>query len=649
LPTGIEINDIDIDRVASELGIDLGGADRRAVLKCTESKDIQAGPGCGKTTLLVAKLAILASKWKWRDRGICVLSHTNVAREEVQKRLSSVSRGSSLLGYPHFVHTFQTFVDTFLALPYLRSKGASVCAIDNDRFAEIMKKAIESNHFGFLRSGLMNRFKNDMSLVHKFVCSLRYSGPDLEMDCADMKFWPKDKTTKSYESVERLKNVATDIGVYRFDDMYAFAEAYFSEAPDILESLRTRFSWVFVDELQDTDPAQIKLLSSAFGQNCIVQRFGDGNQAILALNQSSGQQNLFQDNSLDVQGSMRFGPTIAQYVSRLAIRGTTVSGDPSVHERRNTIFSFECSKTHSVLPAYGDLLLDEYQAFSTDFVAKAIGAVHRLSNSDKLANIPNCVSDYWPQYAPEVLTSSPRPNSMLQAMQKARHAISKAEQLSSAYNILIDAIVDFLSLVIIESDQSLPITRKRVKQLLKSSAQNDVNELKLLLLRSCLSSRTSKQDEWSAFTNAFEQSLLSVVSFKSNTASKQFLKWTELDNTSLELGAKSTLRNVYSHERDGRRVNIELGSIHSVKGETHSAVLVLETHQWSHDLDKVLPYLAGKKKVARDTGVQEREHLKRIFVAMSRPRELVCLAVRNDHVAQYENELRECGWHIQHV
>ena len=61
-------------------------SDRVEVIKNMNSVDVQAFPGSGKTTILVAKLAILAKKWPYNNAGICVLSHTNVAREEIENR-----------------------------------------------------------------------------------------------------------------------------------------------------------------------------------------------------------------------------------------------------------------------------------------------------------------------------------------------------------------------------------------------------------------------------------------------------------------------------------------------------------------------------------------------------------------------------------
>lgn len=66
-------------------GLDFTDAERQAVLLATGTWDINAAPGSGKTTVLAAKLLLHARKWPYDQRGICVLSHTTVARDEIQK------------------------------------------------------------------------------------------------------------------------------------------------------------------------------------------------------------------------------------------------------------------------------------------------------------------------------------------------------------------------------------------------------------------------------------------------------------------------------------------------------------------------------------------------------------------------------------
>ena len=117
---GLQITDEDIEWVRTIMpDIELDEC-RIQILKNMNSVDIHACPGSGKTTILVAKLAILSRKWKWQNRGICVLSHTNVAREEIEERLGTLNVGKKLLSYPHFIGTFQAFLDTFIRILFHR-------------------------------------------------------------------------------------------------------------------------------------------------------------------------------------------------------------------------------------------------------------------------------------------------------------------------------------------------------------------------------------------------------------------------------------------------------------------------------------------------------------------------------------------------
>jgi DNA helicase II / ATP-dependent DNA helicase PcrA len=100
----------------TQIGRDLGGCDfsdphQIDFLSCTIACDVQAVPGNGKTTLLAAKLALLSRTWRSRQRGVCVISHTNAAREEVERRLAGHPSAHAFLTYPHFVGTVTSFID----------------------------------------------------------------------------------------------------------------------------------------------------------------------------------------------------------------------------------------------------------------------------------------------------------------------------------------------------------------------------------------------------------------------------------------------------------------------------------------------------------------------------------------------------------
>ena len=83
------ITDDDIEWARGLLKLQPLDGQRRAFLKSLTTLDVSACPGSGKTTLAVAKLALLARKVKSTSRAICVLTHTTVARVLSSNSVSS--------------------------------------------------------------------------------------------------------------------------------------------------------------------------------------------------------------------------------------------------------------------------------------------------------------------------------------------------------------------------------------------------------------------------------------------------------------------------------------------------------------------------------------------------------------------------------
>lgn len=88
--------------------------------------------------------------------------------------------------------------------------------------------------------------------------------------------------------------------------------------------------------------------------------------------------------------------------------------------------------------------------------------------------------------------------------------------------------------------------------------------------------------------------------------------------------------------RDDRLVEIEIGTVASMKGETHLATLVLESlghPSRRFDLAEALPVLAGLK--VRDPKISESvlSQFRNLYVGMSRPTSFLCLAVNQARVS----------------
>ena len=96
-------------------------------------------------------------------------------------------------------------------------------------------------------------------------------------------------------------------------------------------------------------------------------------------------------------------------------------------------------------------------------------------------------------------------------------------------------------------------------------------------------------------------------------------------------------RNVYVDPIRGRRIQFD--TIHGVKGETHDATLYLETEMnRSSDIVRILPYLGVGKAGSSALFDYSR---KLVYVGMSRPRKLLCLAVQESTYNKSKNAFQE--------
>ena len=104
-------------------------------------------------------------------------------------------------------------------------------------------------------------------------------------------------------------------------------------------------------------------------------------------------------------------------------------------------------------------------------------------------------------------------------------------------------------------------------------------------------------------------------------------------------------------KREDRLVEIEIGTVASMKGETHLATLVLESlghPSRRFDLAEALPVLAGLK--VRDPKISESvlSQFRNLYVSMSRPTSFLCLAVNQARVsADCIAALQRKGWQVE--
>ena len=610
MPLVPEITNEDIEWVRDLMRLDDLDAPRRAFLAARSTLDISACPGSGKTTLVVAKLAILARKWSHPTKGICVLSHTNVAREQIQRRLGSTVVGQRLLGYPHFIDTIHGFVNRFLALPWLNSKGFPPPTVDNDVTTAYRRGTLTSADYWVVQNYLAQK--------HTSFDRLRICARDLSFDLGGKAF-PAGPAAKSFKLAKEAVRAAALAGYFCYDEMFVWARALLEDVPAAASWLRRRFPLVILDEMQDTFEAQGAMLYAVFPRSSpdiIVQRVGDPNQAIFDDSDAKADKNEpFPDpdpvRCLGIPNSYRFGSEIAALASPFAVMavGTyglcgigpkAIAGTPA--KCPHTVFIFPDNSTAGVLDAYGRHVLTHFDDCALAHgTVTAVGAVHQDASdvAPGHPHFPKSVPHYWSGYTAEISRKASHPKTLVQYIRAARAAVRDEGDLSPGVEKIASGLIRLAG----RAGNADWFKRKaRTHRAIVDALATNAEALTVYrrLLKAILI-------DWVPLTDlswgAMQEDILAVAcalclgaTDQTNTAS--FLAWPG-DDSSLVVCSPDLPNdagpNVYRVVDGDRRLDIRLGSIHSVKGQTHLATIVLSTYWHAHSSQRMLPWLLGTK------------------------------------------------------
>lgn len=629
----------DLERLVTVMPqLDFKDAQRRAVLLEGCSRDVQAAPGSGKTTLLAAKLLLMGEKWTHSNRGICVLSHTNVARDEIAKRLGATATGAKLLRYPHFVGTIHAFVNQYLALPLLRSDGDVVDVIDNEIFA--------ARAFSLLSSKwkLRSWVRRNPHQGPQAIASLRYEGAALTLGWGEGAL--PGEGTDSWAEAKALKDQLSARGVFRHDDMFAFAEKLLLRFPNLPQRLSYRFPMVLIDEMQDTSWVQEDLLSRAFDTTVVMQRYGDRNQRILSSDADSTRLTFPRAGHLSVTTTKRFPESIASVVRSIQEHGeAVVAEDPSVAQLP-ILMLYDTHTVTSVIDAFGRLVLN---AFSDEELRNGpVKAVCARKQSDAKSAPGRHLCDYWPGY----ITSSATP---------------KGEE--SVFRLLVDP--PTLGLVAINLDHRARDVKRAILLALRGAGSPIVADLKDAnsLFRKITSDgqdsrpvrrlcrdlvvghgHTLSTESWSATVDTMFlhlRALLPIGIDRTTFGAMETL-------AAVTIAAKTAVTsNQHVVQHSGRSVPIHIGTIASVKGETHLATLVLEAYGGNakrHDLEAALQSIASGIPLPVKASNTLRSLYRNLYVATSRPSRFLCLAMnRNRAPEEQVNALIARGWQVSYI
>ena len=248
------------------IGHGLNPAQKEAVLYLDGPCLVLAGAGSGKTRVITQKIAYLLRECGYMGRNVVALTFTNKAAREMDERVKTLV--DRKLGKGLTISTFHS-----LGVKLLREEARNAglkptfSILDADDAMAIIQELLATTDKGRLRhvQGIISLWKNALM------------EPD---DAAREAITPGD-----VEAANVYRSYAATLAAYQavdFDDLIRIPALLLANNEEVRTRWQNRVRYLLVDEYQDTNVCQYRLVQLLTGPRAMFTAVGDDDQAIYA-------------------------------------------------------------------------------------------------------------------------------------------------------------------------------------------------------------------------------------------------------------------------------------------------------------------------------------------------------------------------------
>jgi superfamily I DNA/RNA helicase len=532
---------------------------------------VRACPGSGKTYSVAARLAHKISSWTLGHQGIATISFTNAAWQEIERQITGHFKIKKPIPYPHFLGTIDSFINQFIFLPFGHL---------------IMESNTRPTLVGPPHGIWTGRYFAD-SLFD-----------NLSYDINGKPYIIRKGTVRgdlaSNDKIIQVKKRLLKAGYANQDDANYFGMKVLETYPSIAQALIHRFPMIMVDEAQDTSEIQMRIIDILIenGLNDVLL-VGDPDQAIFEWHDARPQ--LFNEkfdewsaNSIVLNENRRSSQNICNCTCRLSSLAETsiaINADVKKCHLIPTVVTYDTDDIENLVQSFIDLCCENDIAVNPDDVA----IVYRSSS------LFNDITGIKPIALNELPWETD--NLYCKDFSKGKYLCDN-DDFIGGFKLVQSAIV------------------KKINNLLYCSSEDIERVI----------------DKY-GFIN-FRKEVFKFINFLPNTQST-IGEWVEKANKIFEennIKLKFSIKRARKHQKlnelfglDNKQItesDYRLGTIHSIKGETFEAVLVILKKKGIGKLYKTL--------LKENAKIEDNEELRIVYVGITRPRRLLMLAVPDD-------------------
>ena len=339
-----------------------------------ESVMVMAGAGTGKTTVITSRVLHLILDQHINPDRILAITFTNKAATEMNDRIKKS------VGYPlDWIGTFHSICIRILRREFykLNRKNNFKIIGDDEEALTIIKDIYENNHYDktiispkkmlyiidYLKSNIydISSLENDYNILNK-------------LEIIGIKQIQMVKTTYiNYVKKFEMYNYVD------FNDILNFTNFILSNFSDSLEYWSSRFDIILVDEFQDTNDIQYKLLMLLASKNHNIFAVGDEDQSIYTFR---GANPKIIHNFLNYENKqIQVVKLEENYRSTQEILN---AANTLINKNKNRIIKNLYSKTNNLKPSF---FLADSEEEEANFVVRKINSILALNSDVELKDI----------------------------------------------------------------------------------------------------------------------------------------------------------------------------------------------------------------------------------------------------------------------
>ena len=227
---------------------------------------VLAGPGSGKTTVIVNRIISLIKEHSVSPSSILVITFTKAAAKSMRQRFLS------LTGESYVSVTFGTFHAVFFSMlrhAYNYSAGS------------IIKADIQYNYIRNAAMGFELEYPDENEMVTGIISEIsRVKSNRLCIDTYEAVSCPAATFRLIYKKYE---NMLISRRMIDYDDMIIMCYELLSKRADYRKAWKDKYKYILVDEFQDINKAQYDTIKLIAGKQANLFVVGDDDQSIYAF------------------------------------------------------------------------------------------------------------------------------------------------------------------------------------------------------------------------------------------------------------------------------------------------------------------------------------------------------------------------------